>query len=84
MTTMNYRDTAVTRHLDKLEDLLGNISGLTDIIPKDLCRKGCEGEPVALNDNHIGHLLSAINELANRGYFVLDAIDKASQEQGAR
>ncbi|NVF12987.1 hypothetical protein [Vreelandella maris] len=68
--------------LNKLEDLLGNISGLTDIIQQDLCRKGSEGETVTLNDNHIGHLLSAIDELATRGYSALDAIDQASQGQG--
>ncbi|AJY50636.1 hypothetical protein [Halomonas sp. KO116] len=73
---------SVKPQLDKLEDLLGNISGLTDIIQQDLSRKGCEGETVTLNDNHMGHLLSAIDELANRGYDALEAIDKATQEQG--
>lgn len=71
----------VKPHLDKLEDLLGNISGLAAIMQQDLCRKSSEGETVTLNDNHIGHLLSAIDELANRGYEALDAIDRASQEQ---
>jgi len=73
---------SVKRQLDKLEDLLGNISGLTDIIQQDLCRKGSADETAALNDHHIGCLLSAIDELANRGYFALDAIEKASEGQG--
>ncbi|MGP9632777.1 hypothetical protein ACT3R7_06895 [Halomonas sp. AOP43-A1-21] len=72
----------VKPHLDKLEDLLGNISGLTAIIQQDLCRKGSEGETVTLGDNHIGHLLSAIEELTNRGYYALDAADRALQDQG--
>lgn len=72
----------VKPHLDKLEDLLGTIGGFTDIIQQDLIRKGSEGEKSTLADNDIGHLLTAIDELANRGYQSLDAIDKASQVQG--
>lgn len=74
----------VKPHLDKLEDVLGNISGLAHIIQQDLSRKGCEGEKSTLADNDIGHLLSAIDELTNRGYHALDAIDKTSQEKEVR
>ena len=68
-------------HLDKLEDLLGNISGLTDIIQQDLCHKDSDSETPTLSYHHVGCLLSAIDELANRGYHALDAIEKASQGQ---
>ncbi|NDL69337.1 hypothetical protein [Vreelandella alkaliphila] len=67
--------------LDKLEDLLGNISGLTDILQQDLRHKDSDGETSTLNNHQIGCLLSAIDELANRGYHALDAIEKASQGQ---
>ncbi|MEG3081317.1 hypothetical protein R3F64_15745 [Halomonas sp. 5021] len=70
----------VQPHVDKLEDLLGTMSGLAGIMQKDLCRRGSEEGP-ALNDHDIGCLLSAIDELANRGYYALDAIDRASQGQ---
>ena len=67
--------------LEKLDDLFGTISGLTNIIQEDLIRKASEGEKAIFDDHHIGYLLSAIDELANRGYCALDAIDHASQEQ---
>ncbi|QPL46469.1 hypothetical protein IT895_01155 [Halomonas sp. A40-4] len=73
----------VQPQLDKIEDLLGTMSGLAGIMQKDLCRRGSEDE-AALNDHDIGCLLSAIDELANRGYYALDAIDKASQGQEVR
>lgn len=68
--------------LDKSEDLLGNISGPTDILQQDLRHKDSDGETSALNNHQIGCLLSTIDELANRGYHALDAIEKASQGQG--
>lgn len=71
----------ITPQLDKLEDLLGTISGLTGIIQDDLCRKDSEGETPALSNYHIGCLLSAIDELAHRGYCALDAAERASQDQ---
>jgi hypothetical protein len=71
----------VKPQLEKLDDLFGTISGLTHIIQEDLIRKASEGEKAIFNDHHIGCLLSAIDELANRGYCALDAIDHASQEQ---
>ncbi|MDR5900434.1 hypothetical protein QC823_15835 [Halomonas vilamensis] len=74
----------VKPQLDKLEDLFGTISGLTGIIKDDLCRNDCEGETPTLSNHHIGCLLSAIDELANRGYCALDAADRASQDQEAR
>lgn len=68
----------VQPQLDKLEDLLGTVSGLAGIMQKDLCRRGSEEGP-ALNEHDIGCLLSAIDELTTRGYYALDAIDQASQ-----
>ena len=74
----------VQPQLEKLDDLFGTISGLTHIIQEDLIRKASEGEKSIFDDSHIGCLLSAIDELANRGYGALDAIDHASQEQEVR
>lgn len=72
----------VTPQLDKIEDLLGNISGLTDIMQQDLRHKDSDGDVPTLNSHQVGCLLSAIDELANRGYLALDAIEKALQGQG--
>lgn len=71
-------------HLDKLGELLDNISGLADIIQQDLCRKASKDETAILSDYHIGCLLSAIDELANRGYYALNAAEHSSQEQEVR
>ena len=70
-------------HLDKLESLLGTISGLAGIIQDDLCLKASDVEAPGLGGHDIGHLLTAIDELTDRGYHALDAVDKALDSQEA-
>ncbi|GGW22979.1 hypothetical protein [Vreelandella hamiltonii] len=67
-------------HLHDLEDILGAVYGLADMLEQSGSHEGSEDEAPALSRFHRGCMTTAIKHLANRANSLVDIIGE--QEAG--